>query len=360
MKYDVMHFEALGAESTHLEEETNKLIEAGKLDKDIKYVITPLTVQEYLEENKDIELPDIISTKTHSRLPEDYINSGNKKSVITRSAGYDHYEDLADKVNIASLREYCINAVAQTAIKFVYATCGEFNEYIRNTAVFERNKTSSFMELNENRVATVYGVGKIGKRTYDLLQANGLTTQAVDIRAEELKQLDEYKNVTFVSKEEAIKNSDILVNVMNLTKIEDSRFYNMNYFNEEYLSKAKEGIMFINVTRGEIAPEAVILDLYKSGRIRGIGLDVFSNEAILTDYLRKNDFTGCENKDILASKEIIECSIDRSENFYVQAHQGFNSDCAAVDKAHEAMMHVAYWYSNNKKGFAEQLPYYEG
>ena len=91
---------------------------------------------------------------------------GEKKSVITRSAGYDHFEHLQNKINLTSLREYCVDAVAQTAIKFVYATCGKLNEYTSKIKNFERNNISSFIEINKNRIATVFGVGKIGKKIY--------------------------------------------------------------------------------------------------------------------------------------------------------------------------------------------------
>lgn len=354
MKYDIIHFEALGEEAIHLEEETKAAQEQGLLPENLKYLIVPENLQMYLEKNPDLELPDIITTKTHSRLPKEYLD-GNKKSVVTRSAGYDHFEELAEKVNVASLREYCVNAVAQTAIKFLYSVAGRLNEYARNTSSFERNKTLSFIELGPHKVATVFGVGKIGKRTYELLEGNGLTVQAVDVRAEELKKL--YGNtVKFVTKEEAIKNSDIIINTMNLTKNPKSRFYNVNYFSEEYLEKGKDGMIFVNVTRGDIAPEKGLLNLYEKGKLCGIGLDVFTDEAKFSEGLKTGKF---ESENLLASNIIVKKALDRTANFYVQPHQGFNSDLAAISKAKEAIKHVCSWYKNEKQRFDEQLPYYK-
>lgn len=357
MNYNIIHFEALGKEAKYLEEETNRLIGENILPDGFKSLITPLTVQEYLSEN-NIELPEIITIKTHSVLPQEYINNKNKNSVITRSAGYDHLEEYQDKLNIASLREYCVNAVAQTALKFGLCTCGLLNEYMKNTLSFERNKTNSFIEINEDRIVTVYGVGKIGSKVYEYFKNVGFTVQAVDIRSDELRNQEKYKNFNFVTKDDAIVNSDIIINVMNLTKIKNSKFYNVNYFNEEYLRKNKKNFIFLNVTRGEIAPENILLKLYNEKKILGLGLDVFSHESELTENLRKQN--NSDNIDILAAKKIINDSITLKENFYVQAHQGFNSDLAAKSKAHEAIEHLKYWYLNNKKGFKEQLPYYEG
>lgn len=55
-----------------------------------------------------------------------------------------------------------------------------------------------------NRVVTVFGLGNIGKRAFDLARANGLTVQAVDIRARELSQ--RYgDDVKLFTKDEALR-----------------------------------------------------------------------------------------------------------------------------------------------------------
>ena len=355
MQYDVMHFEALGAESDHLKELTEKAQKEGRLPKDLQYLITPDDLQTYMKKHPELQLPDIITTKTHSILPSEYLK-GTKKSVISRSAGYDHFEALSSVINLTSLRNYCVNAVAQTAMKFLYATAGMLNEYTQNTCTFERNKSTSFIELGKSKVATVFGVGKIGKRTYELLEANGLTVQGVDLR---YKELDEQYGhaVKFVSKEDAIKNSDIIINTMNLTKNKESKLYNVGYFSEDYLSQAPKKLIIINVTRGEIAPEAGLLNLYKQGKILGLGLDVFTNEALFSECL--NGHEEFKTQDNIAAKVILDNAINRSANFYVQPHQGFNSDLAAIEKAKDAIEHLCEWYKNDKKKFDEQLPYYE-
>jgi len=353
-KYNIIHFEALGPEATHLEAETQKAIARKEIPEEHTYLITPKNVQEFMRDYASAILPDIITTKTHSVLPDQYI-SGKKKGVITRSAGYDHFEHLVDTVNIASLREYCVNAVAQTAMKFLYAAAGELNHYTVNAATFERKDSRAFIELDRQRICTVFGVGKIGKRTYELAEANGLSVQSVDIRQDELAAL--YGgSVHFVSREEAIQTSDIIINAMNLTRNKDSKFYNIGYFSKSYLSQAKKKLIFINVTRGEIAPESVIADLYRAGEIIGIGLDVFSNESRFADLLNKQG--NVTDADVLAARGLVEKAIERSCNIYVQPHQGFNSDIAAQAKAVEAIKHVAAWYRNGGQCFDEQLPYY--
>jgi D-lactate dehydrogenase len=351
--YHIMHFEALGPEAVYLEEETLKAKDLGEIPADHTYFITPDNLQDFLKKNPGTVLPDIITTKTHSILPESYLEE-SKKSIITRSAGYDHFEDLAERANIASLREYCVNAVAQTAMKFLYATAGEMNHYEKNIETFERKNANAFMELDKERILTVFGVGKIGRKVYELAEANGLTVQGVDIRQEELNGI--YGGaVKFVPKEEAILSSDIIVNAMNLTKNKESRFYNVGYFSGEFLLKAEKNLIFINVTRGEIAPESVLLELYKSGKITGLGLDVFTNESEFAKLLLGEAVAGA---DLEAAKTLVDMSLERKANIYVQPHQGFNSDLAAKTKAVEAIKHVVSWYKNKGENFDDQLPYY--
>ncbi|MFA7062437.1 MAG: NAD(P)-dependent oxidoreductase [Pedobacter sp.] len=351
--YDIIHFEALGPEAAHIEEETVKAIQQNMLPENHTYLITPDNVQTFVENNPEASLPDIITTKTHSLLPDSYINSGTK-SIVTRSAGYDHFEQLKYKANITSLKEYCVNAVSQTAMKFIYATAGMLNHYEMNSATFERMHSRTFLELGRHRLLTVFGVGKIGKCIHDLAEANGLTVRGVDIRHEQLNCLYNC-TVQFISKEEAIATSDIIVNAMNLTKDRESLFYNIGYFSEEYLSKAEKDLIFINVTRGEIAQEDILLRLYDSGKIIGIGVDVFSNESEFARALNDDD---CDRNDFPAARELIRRSVNRSANIYVQPHQAFNSDIAVKAKAAEAIKHVISWYRNNGRNFDDQLPYY--
>jgi len=353
MHYDIIHFEALGMESQHLENEIQAAIKNGQLPADHSYLVTADRVQDYLA-TSGTTLPDIITVKAHSKIPDSYLE-GTKKNVIFRGAGYDSVEYLAPDVNLASLREYCINAVAQTAIKLLYATAGYLNCYTEAIKTFNRQTIPSFVELCPQRVATVFGVGRIGKRIYELLESNGLTVQAVDIREEELAE--QYgSSVKFVSAKEAMQTSDIIISGMSLSKEPSHPFYNVGYFSEDLFALATKKLIFINVTRGDIASEALLLELYKKGQIIGLGLDAFADEGGFADFIKGNVST--QNANHLAAKELVGMSLNRTANIYVQPHQGFNGDVAAAAKASETIKHIVYWYAQGKKGFAEQIPYY--
>lgn len=353
MRYDIMFFEALGEENAHLVEAIDAAKAKGSIPANMTYYVGTETLQEYLAQNPNAKLPDILSTKTHSKLPERWLNSGKKKSVISRSAGYDHFEHLASNANITSLREYCVNAVAETAVKLMFCTCGNLNQYTLNTHSFERNNCVSFKELSNLKV-TVFGVGKIGKRIYDMISGLGMDARAVDIRQNELSQL--YGNeVRFISKEAAV-DSDVIICAMNYTRDPASRFYNACYFTEDYLRAFPKGLVFVNVTRGEIAPEAHLWKLYREGHLFGIGVDTFHGESELTKVLRGQKCAESEHEE--AAIAMIEAALNRSANIYVQPHQGFNSDVAALCKATETIHHLEDYFVRGCDGFSSQLPYY--
>jgi D-lactate dehydrogenase len=348
-KYDIIHFEALGREAEHLPIATAQEQQKNALPKDLRSLVVADTIQDFLEKNTGVDLPDIITLKTHSLIPASYLE-GSRKSIVTRTSGFDHIEQFIDAANITTLRDYCINAVAQTAVKFLYSAAGFLNHYAENTRTFERNRTVSFIELNSDRVTTLFGAGKIGRTICGLLRANGLTAQYVDVGQ---TGVDE-QGVRFVTKEEAIQTSDIIINTMPLSRDPASKFFNVGYFSKEYLSRAKPGLIFINVTRGEIAPESALLELYDQKIISGIGVDVYSEENIFRKVIN-GLATG--NPNHIAAKEMIKRALDRTANIYVQPHQAFNSDVASIKKAYETLEHVSAWYKNDKKRFTYQLPY---
>lgn len=350
---DVIHFEALGEEAEHLRSEVHRAVTGGRLPGSFSQVITHQTLQQYTAENPSSPLPRLITVKTHSLIPAWWIDTAPTGGVITRSAGYDHLEQYLPHLHIASLREYCVQAVAQTALKLLLAAAGRLNDYTRCAETFDRKSAPSFMELGADRRAAVFGVGRIGKAIHDLLCAIGLDVVGVDLREDQLSSLYG-PSVRFVSPQEAIRTCDIIIIAMNLTRTPESPFHNVGYFSRDFLQGATRPLTVINVTRGEIAPEEILLERYDRGEITGIGLDVFSDESGLATDLAHDG----RDQRFAASRELIRRTLSREANIYVQPHQGFNSDRAARQKAIETVRHLEAWFRNGCQRFDEELPYY--
>jgi len=55
--------------------------------------------------------------------------------------------------------------------------------------------------------------------------------------------------------------------------------------NAENIAKMKDGVIFVNTSRGNNVDEAALLDALNSGKIRAAGLDVFAEEPSANEAL---------------------------------------------------------------------------
>jgi len=58
-----------------------------------------------------------------------------------------------------------------------------------------------------------------------------------------------------------------------------------NLINEQTISKMKNGVVIVNVARGNIIDETALLNALQSGKIFSVGLDVFNNEPKISSKL---------------------------------------------------------------------------
>ncbi len=84
----------------------------------------------------------------------------------------------------------------------------------------------------------VVGVGSIGAEVVKIAQALGMEARGVDL-------VQRHDSVSYVSIEEGLPCADIVVCAMNLTDA------NAGYFRYETLKRAKHGVVFVNIARGE-------------------------------------------------------------------------------------------------------------
>ena len=276
-----------------------------------------------IQESGQTELPaPIISIRTQSVIPDDWQMS----AILTRSTGYDHIHKYADKTECGYLPLYCARAVAEQAIMLTLCLLRKLPKQIKHFETFYRDHLTGHEAFDKTMV--IYGVGNIGHEVYKLASAFGMKTYGVDI-------VQRHDDVHYISKDEGLKAADIIVCAMNLTT------ENLHYFNYECLSKARKGVIFINVARGEFSPSKDLLSLINDNRVAGLALDTYNKESILAESLRTK--TASDNEEVNAALEL-----HKKDNVILTPHNAFNTHQSVERKAKQSIEQIEHFIKKNE------------
>lgn len=130
-------------------------------------------------------------------------------------------------------------------------------------------------ELN-GKTMLIVGAGKIGVQLGNVAKAFNMHTIGINRSGRKIENMDEQ----YTQKElaEVIHKGDIVVNILPLTKETTA------LFDEAIFSKMKDGVIFINVGRGESVVTDDLLKALDTGKVSHAGLDVFEEEPLPEDH----------------------------------------------------------------------------
>jgi len=285
------------------------------------------TIQETNHENPPAK---IISIRTQSAIPVDW--SDKLDAIITRSTGYDHVTDYitltGSKLSAGYLPLYCNRSVAEQALLLMLALSRKLASQTSQFSSFHRDGLTG-MEIAEKNIAVI-GVGNIGYEMVKIALGLDMNVLAVDI-------IKKYDDVNYVLPEEAIAKADIIVCAMNLTSD------NINYFNYDTLKKAKKGVLFINIARGEFSPAVDLLKLIEENHLGGVALDVYNNEKLLAIALRENKINEVADDEI---KAIL--TLAKKQNVIFTPHNAFNTKESVERKSKQAIEQLINYKSTGE------------
>ena len=282
-----------------------------------------LTIQESKHRKPEAKL---ISIRTQSRIPAHW-----QVPVISRSTGFDHLAEYAKKVPCGYLPHYCNRAVAEQAMVLWMNLLRKMPAQVKHFQTFNRDALTG-RELHGKKVV-VFGVGKIGYEIYQLAKALGMEPFGVDI-------YQNYQDVHYLSPEEGVKSADIIVCAMNLFA------NNKRYFHYHFLKQAKQGALFVNISRGELSPTKDLLKLLQEEHLGGVALDVFENEDIIAEQLRSR-WSGAEATGKLVDEKIGELEevkvlreLQQHHNVILTPHNSFNTHEAVLRKCQQTVQQI--------------------
>ncbi|QER42292.1 hydroxyacid dehydrogenase [Thermodesulfobacterium sp. TA1] len=219
-----------------------------------------------------IYISSLITEKVLSQLP-------NLKLVITRTTGTDHIDVLCCQkrgIMVANSPYYASNTVAEHTIGLIFALAKRVNVAISKIKNLDFSREGLLgLDLFGKKIGII-GTGRIGKEVVRIAHGIGMKVLAHDIKPD--PQLKEKFNVTYLSLEELLKLSDIIVVMV--------PYYPKTHhmINLENIKLVKDEAMLINTARGPIVDtEALIWALQNQKLQGGIALDVFEGEKLLLE-----------------------------------------------------------------------------
>jgi D-lactate dehydrogenase len=266
--------------------------------------------------------------RTQSVIPIEW--AGKLSGILSRSTGYDHLRFYLEKagrpIPCGYLPLYCNRAVAEQAALLWLALLRKLPQQTRQFASFNRDGLTG--QECEGKRLLVVGVGHIGHEVVRIGKGLGMHVRGVDI-------VKRHHDVAYVSAAKGLPWADIIVCAMNLTAD------NLGYFNYRRLKRARRGVFFVNIARGELSPVADLLRLLNEGRLGGVALDVYEHESKLAVALRE----GKRAKDATTRATL---ALAKHPNVILTPHNAFNTEEAVERKAQQSIRQVEHFLRHGK------------
>ena len=277
---------------------------------------------------------DVVCVFVNDKVDKDTLDKLNEygvKLVALRCAGFNNVDfDNLQNIRVVRVPQYSPYAVAEHATALLL----NINRKIYKS--YQRVKKYNFaldgllgFDLHGKTIGVV-GTGKIGKVFIEIMKGFGTNIIAYDLFKDE--KAAENLGFEYVSFEELCEKSDIISLHCPLTP--ETQYI----INEKSLSKMKDGVIIINCSRGNLINTDDLIDALSSGKIGGVGLDVYENEE---DFFLK-DMSGSYARDKNLSLLI------SMPNVLITSHQAFFTSEALNKIASDTCQNISDIFNNGE------------
>ncbi|WP_298034930.1 D-2-hydroxyacid dehydrogenase [uncultured Dysosmobacter sp.] len=206
----------------------------------------------------------------------------NMKFIAMLATGYNVVDVAYAKeqgIPVSNVPVYGTYSVSQFAIALLLEICHHIGHH--SQTVFEGKWEHCqdwcywdypLIELDGKTMGLI-GLGNIGRHTAQIAGALGMRVIAYDAWQNDAGR----KVAEYVELDTLFAESDVIVVHMPLLP------FNTGLINKENIAKMKDGVIFINNSRGQIVIEKDLADALNSGKVAAAGLDVVSTEPIRGD-----------------------------------------------------------------------------
>lgn len=267
----------------------DEIADRDKKDLDILFGVGKLT-EDFLEECPNLKWIAWYATGVE-KLPLDYLQRRN--IILTNNKGA-HEVQMSEFIIGYILADY---KNMRTSFK------NQTNRHYNSRLTGKNLKGQSIMFL---------GTGSIAQRTAQLAKAFGVRIIGVNTTGKQVDNFDETYNIEEF--EQVIGYADIVINTLPQTT------KTTHLLSKRHFELMKDTALFINVGRGSVVKNEVIIEVLQNKIIRHAYLDVFENEPLSQD----SKFYDIDNISITAhisgnnteySDEVTDIFIDNLKSF---------------------------------------------
>ncbi len=271
------------------------VLDSGTMGKDLNFSVLKkfgvlelyksTTSDEVAERLKETDV--VILNKV--KLYESVLSKCEKlKLICVFATGYDNIDiGFCEKNDIAlcNVKGYSTDSVAQITVALVLNIMSKLNEYSnfvssgKYTETGLPNKISPVFYELAGKTWGIVGLGAIGRKVAEVAKAFGCR-----VIANKNTPVDDFECVGI---DELCSNSDIISVHVPLNK------QTISLISEEKLRLMKKDVILVNVARGAVFDEKAVADAVISGKIGGLGVDVYSTEP----FGKEHPYNKIKNKD---------------------------------------------------------------
>lgn len=222
-----------------------------------------------------VKLADVLVVRSATKVRKPVIDAaveGKQLKMIIRGGvgidNIDHEYAESKGIKVRNTPKASSDAVAELALGLMFS-CARHISHAGHTmreGQWEK-KAYKGVELMGKTVGII-GYGRIGQALGRRCIAMGMKIVAYDIfHVEGI----ENENMKYVELDELLKVSDFI-------SLHTPAIDGKPLINEENIAKMKDGVIFVNTSRGNNVDEAALLNALNSGKMYAAGLDVFAEE----------------------------------------------------------------------------------
>jgi len=244
---------------------------------------------------------DVVVVRSATKVRANHIDEakgGKLKLVIRGGVGVDNIDvKYAEEngITVKNTPRASSNSVAELAMSHMFS-CARYISIAGHTMredKWEKKAYGKGIELG-GKTLGIIGFGRIGQALGRMAKGIGMEVIAQDIF--HVPGIEEEMGMKYVELDELFAKADFI-------SLHTPSLNGVKLISAENIAKMKDGVVFINTSRGDNVDEAALLDALNSGKVRAAGLDVYASEPATGNALAHHPNVSCTPHIGAATKE---------------------------------------------------------